>query len=31
MLSAIAATMPKRSVIRPVTTPPEPKPSMVSV
>ena len=31
MLSAIAATMPKRSVIRPVTTPPRPKPSMVMV
>ena len=31
MLSAIATTMPKRSVILPVTTPPRPKPSMVSV
>ena len=31
MLSAIAATMPKRSVTLPVATPPRPKPSMVSV
>ena len=31
MLSAIAATMPKRSVILPVATPPRPNPSMVSV
>ena len=31
MLSPIATTMPKRSVIRPVATPPRPKPSMVSV
>ena len=31
MLSAIAATMPKRSVILPVATPPRPKPSMVRV
>ena len=31
MLSAIAVTMPKRSVILPVTTPPRPKPSMVMV
>ena len=28
---AIAFTIPKRSVIRPVTTPPKPKPSMVMV
>ena len=31
MLSAIAVTMPKRSVIRPVTTPPEPKPMKIMV
>ena len=31
MLIAIAATMPKRSVIRPMATPPRPKPSMVRV
>ena len=31
MLRPIATTMPKRSVILPVTTPPSPKPSMVSV
>jgi hypothetical protein len=31
MLSAMAATMPKRSVTLPVATPPTPKPSMVSV
>ena len=31
MLAAIAATMPKRSVIRPMTTPPRPKPIMVIV
>jgi hypothetical protein len=31
MLSVIAITMPKRSVTLPVTTPPRPKPSMVSV
>src|SRR5450631_1693922 len=31
MLSEIAVTTPKRSVIRPVTMPPRPKPSMVRV
>src|SRR3982074_502848 len=31
MLSPMAATMPKRSVILPVATPPRPKPSMVRV
>ena len=31
MLSAIAATMPKRSVILPMTTPPRPKPMKIMV
>ncbi len=31
MLSPMASTMPKRSVILPVATPPRPKPNMVSV